>query len=386
MKLLIYQWGAYLEADIFEICSEKGIDADAFEWTFKNKNSDDDFINWLGKKMDLQCYDAVLSVNYWPLLSQVCLKCEVKYIAWCYDNPLNVVNIEDTLANPVNLVFLFDKMQYLKYKNAGFDTVYHLPLGVNKTRLGRLSISGEEYKAYAAQVSFVGQLYEYRLLEIMAPMDEYTKGYLNAIMSAQANIYGTYLLDDCITDSLINEINNQYLHKAPNTKVRLSKEVLSYAMACEITRRDRIILLNLCGKRYDTRLYSYHDSELLRNVKKYPPVDYFNEMPRVFACSKINLNPSLRIIQTGIPLRVFDIMGAGGFLLSNYQEELLEYFENEKEIAVYESMEDAVAKIDFYLRHEELRAKIAKCGRRKILKEHSLQDRFGRILVMAGLL
>lgn len=73
-------------------------------------------------------------------------------------------------------------------------------------------------------------------------------------------------------------------------------------------------------------------------------------------------------------------MGAGGFLLSNYQEELLEHFVNEEEMVVYESMEDAVAKIDFYLRHEELRVKIAENGKRKTLKEHSLQDRLEQIL------
>ena len=151
-------------------------------------------------------------------------------------------------------------------------------------------------------------------------------------------------------------------------------------MACEVTRRNRIILLSLCGARYDTRFYSYQNSEVIKNVKKCGEVDYLREMPQIFACSKINLNPSLRIIQTGIPLRAFDIMGAGGFLLSNYQEELLEHFVNEEEMVVYESMEDAVAKIDFYLRHEELRVKIAENGKRKTLKEHSLQDRLDQIL------
>lgn len=385
MKLLVYLWNAYLEADILEICQEKGVHTKTFSWTFKDKNKDDDFINWFGKTIDIRSYDALLSINYWPLLSQVCQNQGVQYIAWCYDNPLNVVKIEDTLANPVNAVFLFDKIQYLKYKDAGFDTVYHLPLGVNKTRMKRLSVSDAEYKKYAAQVSFVGQLYESQLPEIMAPMNEYTKGYLNALINVQASIYGAYLLDECITEELIRDINEQYLQKVPDTRVRLSKEALNFAMACEVTRRNRIILLSLCGGRYDTRLYSYQNSEVIKNVKRCREVDYLKEMPLVFACSKINLNPTLRIIQTGIPLRAFDIMGAGGFLLSNYQEELLEHFENEKEVAVYESMEDAVAKINFYLCHEELREKIAENGRAKTLKEYSLQDRFERIVAVAGL-
>ncbi|MBD5455069.1 MAG: glycosyltransferase [Lachnospiraceae bacterium] len=385
MKLLVYLWNAYLEADVLEICQEKGISVKTFSWTFRDKNQDDRFMNWFGKTIDIRTYDAVLSINYWPLLSQVCQDQGIRYIAWCYDNPLNVVKIEETLANPVNTVFLFDKIQYFKYKNTGFDTVYYLPLGVNASRMKRLSISDAEYARYAAQVSFVGQLYESRLPEIMAPMNEYTKGYLNALMNVQTIMYGAYLLDECITEELIRDINDQYLQKVPDTEVRLSKEALNFAMACEITRKNRIILLSLCGARYDTRLYSYQNSEVIKNVKKCPQVDYLKEMPLVFACSKINLNPSLRIIQTGIPLRAFDIMGAGGFLLSNYQEELLEYFENEKDMVVYESMEDAIAKINFYLNHEDLRRKIAENGRIKTLEEHSLQNRFEQIISDAGL-
>lgn len=385
MKLLVYLWNAYLEADVLEICQEKGVSVKTFSWTFRDKNQDDRFMNWFGKTIDIRTYDAVLSINYWPLLSQVCQDQGTRYIAWCYDNPLNVVKIEDTLANPVNAVFLFDKIQYFKYKNAGFDTVYYLPLGVNANRMKRLSISDAEYARYAAQVSFVGQLYESRLPEIMAPMNEYTKGYLNALMNVQTIMYGAYLLDECITEELIRDINDQYLQKVPDTEVRLSKEALNFAMACEITRKNRIILLSLCGARYDTRLYSYQNSEVIKNVKKCSQVDYLKEMPLVFACSKINLNPSLRIIQTGIPLRAFDIMGAGGFLLSNYQEELLEYFENEKDMVVYESMEDAIAKINFYLNHEDLRRKIAENGRIKTLEEHSLQNRFEQIISDAGL-
>lgn len=105
----------------------------------------------------------------------------------------------------------------------------------------------------------------------------------------------------------------------------------------------------------------------------------------MFACSKINLNPSLRIIQTGIPQRALDIMGAGGFLLSNYQEELMEYYENEKDMAVYDSYGDAMEKIEFYLKHEELRRHIAENGRRRTLEEHTMQQCMEQIWHVAGI-
>lgn len=385
MKLLIYQWNSWLQYDVLELCKEKGIGYEIFSWKFTDKNEDEEFIKWFTETVDCRLYDAVLSINYWPLLSRVCQDRGIKYIAWCYDNPLNVVRIEETLHNPVNYVFLFDRIQYGKYKKEGYDTVYHLPLGVNEARMKRLSISGSEYEKYHAQVSFVGSLYESELPGILAPVSGYTKGFLHALMDMQSRIYGCFLLDECLTEEFVADMNRQYLEAVPGTRFRLCKEALSFAMASEVTRKDRILLLSLCGQRYDTRLYSYQNREVIHNVKKCPPVNYITEMPKIFACTKINLNPSLRIIQTGIPLRAFDIMGAGGFLLSNYQEELLELFSNEEELAVYESLEDAVSKIDFYLHHENLRRKIAENGKRRTLHEHSLQKRLETILTKAGL-
>ena len=85
-------------------------------------------------------------------------------------------------------------------------------------------------------------------------------------------------------------------------------------------------------------------------------------MPEVFATSKININISLRSILTGIPLRVIDILGAGGFCLTNYQVELSEYFENGRELVWFESPEDLIDKTEYYLSHDDEREQIAANG------------------------
>ena len=106
------------------------------------------------------------------------------------------------------------------------------------------------------------------------------------------------------------------------------------------------------------------DTEL-QNVAFKGYVNYLTEMPDVFHRSRINLNITLRSIQTGIPLRCLDIMGAGGFLMSNYQPELAQLFENGREMAMYESKEDLLDKVNYCLTHEEERKEIAYLGREK---------------------
>lgn len=383
MKLLLYEWESYLQYDVKEICREMGIQVDSFAWKFADKNVDEAFEKWFGKSVDTRQYDALLSINYWPVLSRMAQQRGIKYIAWCYDNPLNVINPEETLGNPVNCVFFFDRLQAQKYIRMG--TVHYLPLGVNSTRLSKLRLSGQDYDKYCADIALVGSLYESRMQELRALADEHTQGYLDAVMAAQQNLYGCYLFDELISDELISGINEYVAKRNPGTSFRLPKEALTFAMASEVTRKERLILLTLLGRRFDTRLYSFQSSRILQGVKCFPAIDYVSEMPKVFACTKINLNPSLRCIQSGIPLRALDIMAAGGFLLSNYQPELAEQFEDGEEMVIYESMEDAVAKAEYYLKHEESRQQIARNGQTKVLKEYSLQRRLRQILEIAGI-
>lgn len=119
-------------------------------------------------------------------------------------------------------------------------------------------------------------------------------------------------------------------------------------------------------------------------MKCHPTVDYVTEMPKIFACSRVNLNPSLKCVQSGILLRALDIMAARGFLLSNYQSDLVQQFIDGEEMAVYESMEDADVKSAFYLQHDDIREKMIRRGRQKVSEQYTLQDRLEEILKMTG--
>lgn len=376
MKLLIYEWRDYLHYDIYDICSHYNISYDTFTWEFNDKNHDEKFQHWFAKNISLKQYDALISVNYFPLLAEAAHKSNVKYIAWCYDNPLNVLSIEDTLGYSTNHVFMFDRIQCEAYQKKGFKTVYHMPLGVNARRLSKLSPTAAQHQKYDTEIAFVGNLYSSRILEILAPLDEYTQGFLKALMDVQSKLYGCYLFDEILTPEFIQDINKQYRRKQPGTSFRLSKEALSFAMASEVTRRDRLCLLNLLGRRHEVTFYSYEQSELIKNVHLAGPVDYVTEMPLAFHCAKINLNPTLRIIQSGIPLRAFDIMGAGGFLLSSWQPELAETYIDGEELVMYDSYEDAVAKAAFYLQHEDIRRQIAAAGQKNTFENHDLNQIF----------
>jgi spore maturation protein CgeB len=83
---------------------------------------------------------------------------------------------------------------------------------------------------------------------------------------------------------------------------------------------ERITVLNNLANYFDVHLYTGSNTENLINVNCHGFIDYHTDMYKVFNLSKINLNITLPSIETGIPQRIFDILGAGGFVMTNYQE------------------------------------------------------------------
>ena len=80
-----------------------------------------------------------------------------------------------------------------------------------------------------------------------------------------------------------------------------------------------------------------------------------------------------------VKARHFEINACGAFQLSYYVKGLEHCFQPEKEIKLYNSPRDLVNKIRYYLKHEDEREFIARCGLKRTLEDHSMQKRFLQI-------
>ena len=138
-------------------------------------------------------------------------------------------------------------------------------------------------------------------------------------------------------------------------------------------------MLALVAK-FPVNLYTNTGGDTLLRVKNCGSVDYWSEMPKVFRYSKINLNFTIPNIKSGLPLRIFDVLGAGGFLLTNYQEDFLNYFVPGEDFIYYSSYEEAETYADYYLSHEKERQQIAANALGKILEAHTFEHRIQTML------
>ena len=109
-------------------------------------------------------------------------------------------------------------------------------------------------------------------------------------------------------------------------------------------------------------------------------VDYRVMMPWAFKESAINLNFTIPNIHTGIPLRVWDVLGAGGFLLTNHQSEMDFIFHDGEDMAWFDCEEELIDKASYYMTHTSEREKIAKKGAALVRDGHSFVDRIKMLI------
>lgn len=385
MKLLIVNWGAYTHKDIYDTLNSNNIFCKVINYCFGDKNSDTFFSYYFSKYISEDIYDAVFTVNYFPIIAETCHQHNIKYLSWSYDNPLNVQNIEATLSYETNYVFLFDRIQVENFNKKGYGNVFHLPLAVNAKRLDKIILTTAEQQHFGADISFVGKLYPSTFSTLISPLSEYHKGYLEGIVEAQLQVYGYYFIDELLTPSIIQSINENFLTALPNSNFNVTKEELSYSLSTYITRKERLLLLAILSKLHTLKLYSREQLSILDKAIYMGSAKYLSDMPKIFKSSNINLNITLKMLQSGIPLRVMDILGCGGFLFSNYQPELSEYFIDNTDFVSYISIEDAIEKAGFYLNHHSLREQIAQNGYNKIVSQFSYEIQLKKLFTISGI-
>jgi spore maturation protein CgeB len=116
------------------------------------------------------------------------------------------------------------------------------------------------------------------------------------------------------------------------------------------------------------------------------------EIDQIYRSSRISLNfadSGLQLSGIGlarsrqIKARTFEVPGAGGFLLSEANDRLGEYFRVGAELDIYRDHDELAQKIRYYLSHPEARDAIARAGHERTRREHTYEARFAPILQRA---
>lgn len=393
MKLLIYNWTFITKRDLYQSLREQKIEFDLFTpaANARVKEQQADFCRELEEALEGKEYTAIFSINYYDSLACAAHDRGILYICWTYDAPA-LGGLRDTHLFDTNRIFLFDSYEYAEFKKANVPNLYYLPLAVNVKKLNRMQPTLKDKLKYSADISLVGQLYQSNMDKILPLFDEYSAGYVSAIINTQLNIHDKFIIEEMINDNVVKRLCNEQVSEAlvenmNNNFLRdatLQSSSLRMFLGKAVTNKERVLLLTLLAKYYAVKLYT-PDKVELPNVKLCGIVDYETAMPLVFKCSKINLNSTLRTIRNGIPQRVFDILGCRGLVLTNYQKDLEEYFQDGRDLLIYHSVEEALDKCRYYLSHEKEAEQIRQRGYKIVKDKFSFEHQLNKIWELSGL-
>lgn len=386
MEILFYRYNSICEPDIIQVFTAFGITVHTEEMEITDKRvTPQQCAAKVAEWIVAHPLAFVFSINFFPAISYTCNRFQVPYVCWSVDSPVPEL-FSNALKNEWNRIFLFDKAQYDFFSRHNPEHIYYLPLATNVKRWENiiLHMTEEDFNKYDADVSFVGSLYTEKCrYDKCNGISLYTQGFVDGLIEAQLKVYGYNFIYENLNDRVISEIAaaDPDFYRSEDTFMDMDRYLVAHQyIGMKLAAVERQRTLQALSERFHVNLYTRSDPSELPNVHCMGGVNTLTQMPKVFHASRINLNMTIRPIETGLSLRVWDILGCGGFLLTNYQAELENYFEIGKDLETYESTEELLEKVNYYLQHEEERIEIAIRGYEKTAAFHTYEMRLAEMI------
>ena len=340
----------------------------------------------------------VITRDFSAVVAEACHRTAHTYLSWVHDAPQRGLYLKEALYD-TNRVFVFDKMQLARMRARGIPHVFYQPLATNITRVSMPEMMAKDLSPYRADISFVGNLYENPARDaFFAKLAPEAKKECDDLLD---RVIGHRGEGGSVYETLSRETYDGMLaHFSTEHKELYAEEDWEYLMvtatlAQECAHRERIRALTalaaLAAPEGDQsiRLYTTYPEE----AKKMLPasldirgaVSYEEEMPLVFRASKINLHLTPPSIESGVSLRVFDILGAGGFALTDAQPEIRELFTDGKELVTFSSFDEMMEKAAYYLSHDDERKRIAQAGHRRVRECYTCPQAVRHMMKEAGI-
>lgn len=312
---------------------------------------------------------CLFTINYLPILASIGEVAGIPYISWTQDAPAYPL-YSPTRNLSCNYQFIFDKEEYARLEALGSSRIFHSTLCSDPTAFSKII---EEKGPIKSEVCFLGNLYNKTDFERINFNDRYLKGYVEGLIQTQKFLYGCNVIEPALSDETAKKILNSCNDNVPEGYSISAPYAAAYILERKVTGLERLEYLKAIGEHFPLTIHtsSPSDGSIKADIKGYAKYD--TEMPRIFNGAKINLHFAPRNIHSAVSLRVFDVLASKGFLLTTWQPEIAELFEDGKELVLFSEKEEMLDKIDYYLRHDSERNKIAENGHKKILEEFTYE-------------
>ena len=327
----------------------------------------------------------IMSIHLIDTLAVAAQKARISYVALIWDAPY--YKLFTDYGKMDNCWFsVFDRVDAQRFKDADISHILYQPLAVDEDQIREWDRQAEALREYKDEICFVGRLYDDNFYdEFCSQLPQELQDYFVDLFENAAFRWDGI---DRIHGTVNNELVAHIRAETPGFQMVNLFDIPDsvYFENGYVTRKianiERICALNLLAEKYPVTLYttSVTAKQRLRGVKIMPPICSEQDLYKTFRSSKVNLNISLKGIEGGTPQRIMDVMGAGGFVLTNYCPETADLFQEDKEIVMFRTPEELLEKADYYLKHDKEREEIAQNGHVKVMQRYTYTEKIKKLL------
>ncbi len=324
--------------------------------------------------------DFALTVNHFGVdregkLTDLLLKMKLPLASWFVDNPhLILYRYADVLPD-LTAIFTYDAGNLEIMRGKGFDNIFYLPLATDVNRFKPGFTGPAEWQA---DVSFLGD-------SMVHAVDKYLKlseldEDLQKRVPDLAEEFGNRA--ELSVEEFLRNLHPELLKRMEDFSTdehKLSFEALitwvstrSYRLSCvrELLPFRPLIV----GDK------GWHELLGKGEWRYLPSLDYYKDLPAFYPMSRVAFNCTSRQMKGAVNQRVFDVPACGGFVLTDYREQMEALFEPDSEIVFYKSRSEIGPKLKRWLTDDAGREKITAAARKRIMAEHTYEHRLTVLL------
>lgn len=316
--------------------------------------------------------DFLLTVNHSGLdregvVSGICRQLQAPLLSWFVDRPELFLPAYSNLENPWLAYAVWDADAVAGLKDQADGRVFHLPLGVDLSRITFLPQSRP-----VRDVAFVGNSMQTAVERCWK-----ASGVVDAdrpCWDAAAAGYAVSELRD-VVDYLrrdhpavweqrrgmrAEEVDALdaflYWRSTQMYRIRCVSELLPFEPVVAGDEHWRFVL--------GSGSWSYAE-----------PLNYYAELPNFYRWTRINFNTTSTQMKGALNQRVFDVPASGGFLITDSRDQLNVAFDVGQEVVCYDDPGEIGMLVRHYLTHPTSAVRIANRARMRIEREHSYAHR-----------
>lgn len=309
--------------------------------------------------------DFILTSNYagmdqQAMFSRFLEDARVPYVSWFTDTPRMILYDREIYASHYAVAATWERAYEPHFRALGFQHVFFMPLATDP-----VLFNGEPGDTFDRDLAFVGQsmIDEAReAWEKLRPFPRVVEAILQAFEEGRVT-----------RERFTNGIGAVV---APEVLEGLERRDLRHVELCliyEATRRDRFALATRLEPLGVEVRGDVHWSRV--TARAGGQVGYFDDLAPFYRRTAVNLNTTSLQMRTAVNQRVFDCPAAGGFLITDAQGDLNEFFDAEAEVVTYCTLDELEEKVRYYLTRPDERRAVVERARRRVLAHHTHRNR-----------